>query len=261
MSRITKFFEPLHAGLSRYMARAGLLSPMASLTAADFAAARVTNPAQSEIVRNTLYDSLLYPAAGTTQLTFFSLPIGQGITTAQGGTVGSSKTYADTNMELGGQLPSGKSFLVESIEVLFLPGSVSTANTYTPATIVSFAAVAAATIGNALNDINLIYQSGWLELNILSKNYLREAPLLKFPPKAQIEIDAAFASNSATTSEVIAALGKDTGRPYYVEPKILLQPAVNFEVKLQWPGAVAPNSGFNGRVMVSLDGGFMRASQ
>ena len=235
-----------------------------NMTAQDFAANEVVNPSQSEIVRNTLYDSLLYPTAGTTQLTFFSLPLGQGITTALGAAVGSSKTYADTNMDLGGQLPSGKTYLVESIEVLFTPGNSDAANTYDPADIYVFNALATQSIGAHLIDVNRVYQSGVLEYNILSKNYLREAGLWKFPPKAsRVEIGAGIASNSATTGVGISAAltAAAVGRPYYVEPKITLRPAVNFEVKLLWPGAVDTFSGFNGRIQVILDGGFLRASQ
>jgi hypothetical protein len=40
-----------------------------------------------------------------------------------------------------------------------------------------------------------------------------------------------------------------------------LQPAVNFEVLIRYPAAVATPSGFNGRIGVILDGYFMRASQ
>lgn len=233
-----------------------------NMTAQDFAANEVVNPAQSEIVRNTLYDSLLYPQAGTTQLTFFSLPLGQGVTSATGAAVGGSKTYADTNMDLGGQLPSGKTYLVESIEVLFTPGLSAAANTYTYAAVANFNAVAGVAVTEALNDIAAIYESGWLEFNILSKNYLREAGLWKFPPKAsRIRVDGAIASNSATTGITTALNAYADGRPYYVEPKITLRPAVNFEVKLQWPGAVDTGSGFNGRIQVILDGGFLRASQ
>ena len=231
------------------------------VSVADFAQSRVTNPGQSEIIRQRLYDFNLYPAAGAQRLAFFQLAVGQGVTTALGGTVGSTKTLQDTNLEIGGVLPSGKSVLVESIEVLYLPGSVSTANTYTPAAIGGFIAVAAATVWGYSNDINTFYQGGMLELNVLSKNYLREAPLLSFPPKASLDFSGAVATNSATTATLTAQVGKATGRPYYLEPRITLQPAVNFEVALLWPAVVANPSGFNARVGVYLDGYTMRASQ
>lgn len=230
-------------------------------TAADFNSRRVTNPSQSEVVRQRLYDYQLYPTAGQTQFSFFQQPIGQGLTSAVGGTVGAGKTQWDTNMELGGTLPSGKAFLIESIEVLFIPGSVSTANTYTPVKPLEFNATASATVGGQLADVNQIYQAGMLELNILSKNYLRETPLLAFPPKTQFNLDVGIASNSATTAVNVAENMRAAGRPYYIDPTIALQPAVNFEVLIRFPSAVATPSGFNGRIGVILDGYFMRASQ
>ncbi len=231
--------------------------------AADFNARRVTNPGQSEVVRQTIFDFQLYPTAGATQLAFFQQPVGQGFTTALGAIAGSAKTQWDTSQELGGQLPSGKSFLAESIEVHFFPGSVNTANTYTPATLGAFLAVAAATYTALVyqNDVNTFYQSGMLEFNILSKNYLRETPLLKFPPKTQFELTGGVGTNSATTGVTGAFHTKAAGRAYYLEPQISLQPAVNFEVLLRWPAAVGIPSGFNARVGVVLDGYLMRASQ
>jgi hypothetical protein len=57
---------------------------MADITAADFMQNRVTNPNQSEIYRQRLYDYQLYATAGITTLTFFQSAVGQGITTALG---------------------------------------------------------------------------------------------------------------------------------------------------------------------------------
>ncbi len=230
-------------------------------TAADFNNRRVTNAAQSEIVRQRFYDYQLYATAGVSQMTFFSAPIGQGKTSAVGGTAGTPKTLWDTNLELPSTLPSGKAFMIESIEVFFMPGSVNTADTFTLAKPLEFNAVAAATLAGQLADVKSFYSSGMLELNILSKNYLRETPLLAFPPKTHFGLDAAISSNSATTAANIVQNMRASGRPYYISPEIALQPAVNFEVILKWPAAVATPSGFNGRVGVILDGYFMRASQ
>lgn len=259
LSRVARSIgEAFDRAAFRQLSRVG---GVAALNMADFTDSRVTNPAQSEIIRNTLYDTALYPAAGLAQILFFQQQIGTGVTTALGGTVGSTKTQHDTNMTGAGTLPSGIAFCIESVEVLFLPGSVATANTYTPATLGIFTAAVAATTFAALNDINTFYQSGMLELNILAKNYLREAPMLKFPPKCVLQVDGFLAGTAAAGTVGGAGMAKATGRPYYVEPKILLQPAVNFEVKITWPAAVATPSTFNGRVQVTLDGGFQRASQ
>jgi len=230
-------------------------------TVDDFNATRVTSPGQSEMIRQPLYDSQVYPTAGGTQLTFFQQPVGAGITSALGAVVSSGKTYADTNMVLPGQLPNGIAFQAESVEVNFLPGKSAAANTFLPADISAFAVAAAATVLGSANDVGTIMQSGWLELNILAKNYLRDQPLMKFPPKCSIDLSAAVASNSATVGEAGQVFTKAVGRPYYLEPKVTIQPTMNFEVVLKWPGAVATPSGFNGRVIVSLDGYTMRASQ
>jgi hypothetical protein len=237
------------------------LASFALPTAADFQRARVTNPDQSEIVRQRFYDYQLYATAGVAQMTFFSAAVGQGLTTALGATAGTAKTLWDTNLSMPNTLPSGQGFMIESIEVVFFPGSVSTANTYTPQLLANFEATAADAAVAAANDVNTFYQSGMLELNVLSKNYLRETPLMCFPPKAWFDGAVAIASNAAATglTSVLAVTSK--GRPYYIEPTIALQPAVNFEVVLKWPAAVATPSGFNGRVGVILDGYFLRASQ
>ena len=228
-------------------------------TAADFNARRVTNPGQSEIVRQRLYDYQIYPAAGITQLTFFQNPIGQGVTSAVGATVGTAKTAWDTSAELPGTLPSGKSYLIESIEVVFFPGSTATG--YIPAA-EGYVGVSATLAQLAdINDVNTFYQSGLLELNILSKNYVRETPVIAFPPKANIDLSASTSVVTGGNNVQGANLLKAGGRPFFVEPSIALQPAVNFEVVIKYPAAVALGSGFNGRVGVILDGYLMRASQ
>ena len=89
------------------------------------------------------------------------------------------------------------SIRVESIEVMFFPGSVADANTYTVASPVLFNTTAAAAVSAQLADVNRFHQAGMLELNILSKNYLRETPMIAFPPKANFALDAAYATNAA----------------------------------------------------------------
>lgn len=239
-----------------------LRTTRAELDAFGFEAGAVVNASQSEVIKQTLYDFQLYATAGTAQMSFFQQPVGQGVTSAPGGVVGTAKSVADTNMQLAGQLPSGVAYKIESIEVSFLPGSVSTANTYTMAALSLFNAAAAATVAGPVNDVNTFYQSGTLELNVLQKNYLRESPLMRFPPKATLDLSAAVSSNSATVGEVAVVLAKAGGRPYYMDVcPITIKPAIAFDVTLKWPGVVATPSGFNGRVGIILDGLMMRASQ
>jgi hypothetical protein len=221
----------------------------------------VNRPGQPEVIRQRFYDHLLYPTAGVTQLTFFALPQGQGITTALGAAVGGAKTLADTNMKLAGQLPALVNFVIQSIEVTFESGGSAAANTFINAPEGEFTAVAADATAAPVNDKALFYKSGWLELNIGNKNYLTEAPLGSFPPKVQTVIDAAVGTNSATTGVMEYRRANQAGRPYFIDPALSLMSNQNFAVTLNWPGVVATPSGFNGRVGVILDGFTYRASQ
>ncbi len=255
----------IDAALFGYMANRGMIlgaSPIAPSEsyAYKFSVGRTVNSGSSEVIRQRYYDSVLYPAAGAQNLSFFSLPMGQGVTSSPGAAVGTTKTKFDTNMENANMLPSGKSFLIESIELIFWPGSVSTANTYTAAPIGNFSAVAAVATLMALNDVQAFYQAGLISLDILAKNYLQELTMA-FPPKTGLDGIAAIGTNSATTGSSIVQYGRNQGRAYYVDPMLTLQPAVNFSLQLQYPAAVAMPSGFIGRVTCVLDGLLSRASQ
>lgn len=229
--------------------------------AADFDRYRVTNANFSESIWQPLYDYNLYPAAGAQSLGFFQTPIASGITTALGATVGTPKTLSDTNMVLAGQLPSGMNFLATGVEVLFYPGSVSTANTYTPQTFTFFAAANAATVPAHLNDVNTFYQSGRLEFTVLAKTYLTITPLINFVPTAAFTLSGGVASTSATAGEAGALSARPTGMPFDLQPPISLAPAMNFDVTLRWPAVVALPSTFNARVGVQLPGYVYRAGQ
>jgi hypothetical protein len=219
------------------------------------------NRAGIEGIRQSLYDFNLFPQGGTTQILAFSQPQGAGLTTAPGVAAGTAKTIADTNMELSSQIPAGKAFLATSVEVSFFPGSVATASTYTMTSPVVFASVAAAALEAQLGDVNQFYQSGSLRFFIGSKVYLEEAPLLRFPPKSQFKLDGFMGSNSATTSSIGGMTMRVAGRPYMLEPPVLLENNQNFNVQLNFPAVLALPSGFNGRVGVILDGYLYRNSQ
>lgn len=226
---------------------------------ADFQNYRVTNANFAELIRQPLYDYTLYPGAGSAQLQFFQHQVGQGVTTSLGAVVGSPKSLSDTNMQLGGQLPSGLEFLCEAINVEFYPGSVATASTYTPAAMTFFNTIASATVGAHLNDANIFWQSGLFELNVSGKNYSRVTPLMKLVPDVTFDLTAAIANNSATTSAVGSGVLKPVGSIYELLPPISLQPSIAFESVIKYPAAVPLPSGFNARVGVTLQGYQKRA--
>lgn len=200
-----------------------------------------------EGIRQTLYDFTTYAAAGQPQLSFFALPIGQG-----------GKTLSDTNMVLAGQLPANQEFLVQSIEIKFLPlvpaPSASTVD----------AAVGVPALATQLNDSYLVSRTGNLVFVIGSKPYLQEAPLGRFPPKTNFEFDAAVAlatTVAADSVEARMAFPRWTGRPYLLSPaELRLVSTQNFSITCNWPEGVQAISNA-ARIGVILDGILYRRSQ
>lgn len=213
-----------------------------------------------EVIAWSLYDTMLYPTAGQAALNFFQTQQGQGLS-AQPGNANNPKSQADTNMELSGQLPSPQGFWIESVEVYVEPGSVNTANTFTLLTPEQAPAAAAITAQAGSHDVNAIYQSGALVLTIGQKPYLREAPLMRFPPRKRKEAQFAIANNSATAVLALAETAVADGRPYFTMPGLPIMTSQNFGVSLQWPAVVATPSGFNAQVRVALQGWLFRAVQ
>lgn len=201
----------------------------------------VNRAGEFEAVRQSLYDFQTYAQAGQTSLTFFQLPVGQG-----------GKTLADTNLELAGQLPNPKMHLVQSIEVLFYPSVVPSRGP-----IADEASI-------FINDVYIVSKSGWLEFFIGSKSYLREAPIGRFPPKTKLEGFSAIATSltAGAATQSRDGYAAFSGRPYMVDPWILLKPTQNFNVTLNWPAAVALNAADTAaRIGIALDGVLYRNSQ
>ena len=200
-----------------------------------------------EGIRQSLYDFQNYAAAGQTALNFFQVPQGQGV-----GIGGGTKTLEDTNMELAGNLPNPKAFLVQGIELAFFPaGSPVTSG-------------AALATKQMTNDSWVFAKQGWLQLFISSKPYLQEAPLAKFPSRNFLRADfaAAIATTATTTTdELFAELPVMSGAPYKIIPPITLRPTMNFNITLNWSTAVALPSSAAARVGVYMTGLLYRNGQ
>lgn len=185
-------------------------------------------PDAVEVIRQSLYDTATYLAAGQTELLFFQQPKGQ-----------NGKTIADTNMEIAGSLPAGKSFLIEGIGIHLFP----TANP---------SGVAATT--NFLNDIYTFAKGGNLNLFISSKSYLEESPLVCFPPQTGISNNPAVSTTVAATS-MNSDNASLAGQVYMLSPTpLMLVPTTNFSVGLRWPAALPLPSTQNMKVVVKLYG-------
>ncbi|MES9901026.1 MAG: hypothetical protein ABW148_18670 [Sedimenticola sp.] len=201
----------------------------------------VNRRGEYEGIRQTLYDSATYDAsAGHTQLQFFQVPQGQG-----------GKTIADTNMKAAGQLPQPQHFLVESIEIHYFPGVLPVIDTLTLGA------------SEFTNDMYTLLKSGSLDFFIGSKSYLEEAPIGRFPPKTKMEshFGVHFTQASAADQQITMDYGAWVGRPYYLDPPVLLVPNQNWNVNLNWPAAVTLPSDADGKMFVVLDGILYRQSQ
>ena len=237
------------------------MNPNYPQTLEDLNAYAVNRKGMFEVVKASLYDYQLYPAAGSPRLSFFANQQGKGVTSSIGAVVGQGKTPQDTNMTLSGQLPVKQGFLAESLEVYFWPGSVATALTFIPAGVATFAVAAADALANSLEDVSTINQAGAVRIYIGGKEYLYEAPVGRFPPMTRLNIDVATGSNSATVGEVIAGTAYMSGAPYLLDPFLPFVSNQNFAVTLDYPAAVAMPSGFNGRIGIVLGGWMYRESQ
>lgn len=213
-----------------------------------------------EVIPWSLYDTMLYPTAGQAVLNFFQTQQGQGLS-AQPGAANATKSQADTNMTLSGQLPSPQGFWIDSVEIYVEPGSSNVANTFALQIPSASPAAAAVTAQAGSHDVFAIYRTGALVLQIGQKPYLREAPLMRFPPRKRKEMSSALASNSATAVLNLKENAYADGRPYYTVPGLPIMTSQNFGVSLQWPAVVATPSGFNAQVRCVLQGWLFRAVQ
>ena len=193
---------------------------------------RVNLPGVTEVIWEPLYHRQAIAAGGgTTSLTFFQAQAGVG-----------SVTEADTNMDLQGQLPSGKSFLVTGIQIAF----------YTDQNAEGATAAASGIVTDAVN----FYKNGVVKLKIGSKNYLTQAPFGKFPPVERMAVvsDNTGGEVAANVTELKYAMA--AGREFSITD-LLLENGQNFGVELSGIASLT----FASKIMVTLNGYLGRNAQ
>lgn len=198
-------------------------------TLAELGKYDVNRAGQYEAIYQPLYSYRTYATTGHTSLSFFT-------------DASSATNLSTTNMELGGQLPAPKFFLIQSIEVKIEPATLTAAT---------------------MADVYKLYNSGALRLNIGSKPYVQTAPLNMFPPKTffDVALGQAVSTTATTTTETIdIAVGRQSGRPYMLKAPYLLEHSQNFKVELLWEEGVQTVSA-DLTIGVVLDGIEYRESQ
>jgi len=159
-------------------------------------------PQVLDVIVEPRYDTAFIPTAGTQQISFFSNPIGTGTSVWA---TASTKTIADTNMDLAGQLAAGYNFVILAFRMM-----------------PSFNATIA--------DVTLGFNGAAFIFTIGSKDYLR-VPARTLPAGGGQFIGGA----GATTT---AGLGWPALQNNYSIAKQPLELAQtqNFSAKLVWPG-------------------------
>lgn len=176
-----------------------------------------SNPSEKAAFVQPLYDRVTYAQAGQTQLSFFAVQQGQ-----------SGKTFFDTNMTLAGQLPKGQEFLGLAIEFDFIPGIENC----TESTAV------AATAAEYINDVAKVINSGWWEIVILDKVWLRDAPISKAPPSSRLVANGAVSIANAAPNAIQYQVAAAGGNPYLLSG-LWLDSSTSFGVNVYWPTAQA----------------------
>jgi hypothetical protein len=223
---------------------------LTSITQASLAAHQARLPSTQDEIYNPQYDSAVYPAAGTTQLNFFALPIGQGVTSAPGGA--GAKTENDTNLTNAGLLPLGNQFYCTGVEIQFFPGVIPGTGPTADATF----------IGQFWNDLYAFAKSGWLRFRIQNRDYILDAPMLNFPSTKRL---AGVATATSTLTAGAATLDQIqyatlAGIPYNIVP-VWIESNQSFQLSLNWIAAVPLPSTVAARIFVRLIGRLVRNAQ
>ena len=216
-----------------------------NLTKRDLTTHRSSLANIQDQIYSPLYDSGNYTSGTTTSIAFFSVPRGQGTTTAPGAT--GTKTYADTNLQLAGQLALGNRFYATGIEFQIFPG-VDPGRTGTTTADGAF-----------VNDIYRLSKSAYVQLTIQNRDYCIDGPLLNFPPVNRL---SGFATNITTASSTTAQIeyASASGAPYNIVP-IYIEATQAFSVNVYWPAAVTLLSTATARIFCRLRGRLIRNAQ
>ena len=187
--------------------------PVDPLKAQGFRTQRAELP---EDLWQPLYDRVNYPAAGISELGFFSSPRGQSATLITAGSAASKvKTYRDTNNENANVVPT-KMFKIVGVSLGFIHSDTT-----------------AATIADDRAEVR---DGGYLQFRIVDKDIIF-LPLIAIP---EVNPIISVATTATTTNVNSMAGGGGQNVPMYKFPiPITINPYENFSVSLKVDGTVA----------------------
>ncbi|HLB37475.1 MAG TPA: hypothetical protein VJL31_12965 [Gemmatimonadales bacterium] len=179
-----------------------------------------------DVIVEPRYDTATITAPGTLALSYFTVPVGQGLSAFAG--AGVAKSYSDTNMDLAGQLPAGYNFDILGFRVMpcfWIGGSVG-----------------AAQVTGKIQDANTWSHGGLFTFTIGSKPFLR-VPIDTIPAgMGPAGFGSSFTAEfGGAQSHGVPSL--DNSFKIGRQPLTLSQ-TQNFNVVLSWPLVVANTTQF-----------------
>jgi len=189
----------------------------------QLAAMRTQMREAPEDIYQPFWDRVNYPAAGSANLSFFTIPKGQQATLIRAGVAANvTKTFRDSNLEQPGVVPS-KALSVRGFSLSFVPLQQAIAGAATP---------------SIPDDVQRLTYGGFLQLDLLDKPYLR-LPLILLPSTGVLR---GLAATTATAVTMISAPGSGSGNPrdsFWTGVPLTIDPYQTFTAQMQWDGTVA----------------------
>lgn len=210
-----------------------------------------------DVIWGPLYDSLAYPSAGVSQLSFFTQPQGQGTSSAPGaGAV--VKTIFDTNMITNNQLSLGNEFYAIGSETLFFPGVTNSTTTTSAFALEPGGSVAVASAGQFWNDVYNVGNGGIKVLTVgTDRAYIKDGPLNLFPPATRLAGVGALASGDTATTVAQISYAVWSGEPYTLVP-IYIQSTQQFTLQITFAALIPTPSAQIARIIERLRGYLIR---
>lgn len=218
---------------------------------------QVMSTAVSSTYPMDVYDTVVLPAAGFTEIQMFTQPQGQGQTAFDGALAG-GKTWWDTSLSTAGMLPSGKKITVYGLAFLYEAGAA-------PATNLGFKGAAPV---QSINDtsptaaganVNLPSVEVYRALRnlhaqfVIGDKVICEGRLFRFPMPTDCRVDSSIVAASGISG--IRATGNvvTEGDVWdFGAGGLAIEPTVNFTLRVRSPIAMPTLTGQNARLTCYL---------
>lgn len=204
-----------------------------------------------------VFDTVVIPFAGFTEIQMFTQPQGQGQTAYDGAGAG-GKTWWDTSLTTAGMLPSGKAITVYGLAFLYEAGDApATANGFksalpiqsindtSPTASGASVPLPAAEVYRALRNLHAQL--------VIGDKVICEGRLFRFPMPTDCRVDNSMAASSSITGIRSTANVVTEGDVWdFGEGGLGIDPTVNFTVRIKSPIAVPTLTGKNARLTCYL---------